>query len=113
MIGVNFAVFTENQASNFAVPIRFGIPLLERTGWEAPAKETKEGETSRPNAQPDKSGSTVGRSTLLELTSYTVNTSQRQIVLHIRLNPAVKYSGLLQCTTCHINDTKWVHADLE
>lgn len=36
VIGVNFAVFTENQASNFAVPIRFGIPLLERAGWKAP-----------------------------------------------------------------------------
>jgi len=46
VIGVNFAVFTENQASNFAVPIRFGIPLLERSGWEAPAKETKDGETA-------------------------------------------------------------------
>jgi S1-C subfamily serine protease len=46
VIGVNFAVFTENQASNFAVPIRFGISLLERSGWEAPAKETKDGETA-------------------------------------------------------------------
>jgi serine protease Do len=42
VIGVNFAVFTENQASNFAVPIRFAVPLLQRTGWEAPAKEAKE-----------------------------------------------------------------------
>jgi serine protease Do len=42
VIGVNFAVFTENQASNFAVPIRFGIALLERTGWEPPAKEDLE-----------------------------------------------------------------------
>ena len=42
VIGVNFAVFTENQASNFAVPIRFSLGLLERTGWEAPAKDTKE-----------------------------------------------------------------------
>jgi serine protease Do len=46
VIGVNFAVFTENQASNFAVPIRFGLNLLQRTGWEAPAKETKEPETA-------------------------------------------------------------------
>ena len=46
VIGVNFAVFTENQASNFAVPIRFSVGLLERTGWEAPAKETKEAETA-------------------------------------------------------------------
>jgi serine protease Do len=43
VIGVNFAVFTENQASNFAVPIRFSIPLLERTGWQPPPpKEGKE-----------------------------------------------------------------------
>ncbi|HLM24627.1 MAG TPA: hypothetical protein VK274_06190, partial [Pyrinomonadaceae bacterium] len=46
VIGVNFAVFTENQASNFAVPIRFGLPLLERAGWEAPVKETKDGEAT-------------------------------------------------------------------
>ncbi|HYK19290.1 MAG TPA: trypsin-like peptidase domain-containing protein [Pyrinomonadaceae bacterium] len=42
VIGVNFAVFTENQASNFAVPIRFGVTLLERAGWEPPAKEDLE-----------------------------------------------------------------------
>ncbi|HEY4423407.1 MAG TPA: trypsin-like peptidase domain-containing protein [Pyrinomonadaceae bacterium] len=57
VIGVNFAVFTENQASNFAVPIRFGIPLLERNGWEAPAKETADGETATQTAHPEKSGS--------------------------------------------------------
>ena len=57
VIGVNFAVFTENQASNFAVPIRFGIPLLQRSGWEAPTKETKEGESAGQTAHPDKSGS--------------------------------------------------------
>src|SRR6185295_11691434 len=46
VIGVNFAVFTENQASNFAVPIRFGLSLLERTGWEPPPKENKDLETT-------------------------------------------------------------------
>jgi S1-C subfamily serine protease len=45
VIGVNFAVFTENQASNFAVPSRFAVSLLERTGWTAP-KEGKELETA-------------------------------------------------------------------
>jgi S1-C subfamily serine protease len=49
VIGVNFAVFTENQASNFAVPSRFAISLLERTGWTAPPKEGKEVEA---NGQP-------------------------------------------------------------
>jgi serine protease Do len=47
VIGVNFAVFTENEASNFAVPIRYGISLLERTGWTSPAeKEPKEPEST-------------------------------------------------------------------
>jgi S1-C subfamily serine protease len=46
VIGVNFAVFTENQASNFAGPTRFAISLLERTGWTAPAKEGKEADTA-------------------------------------------------------------------
>ena len=58
VIGVNFAVFTENQASNFAVPIRFGINLLERTGWEPPAKENKEIETAgQSSTQAGQSGS--------------------------------------------------------
>lgn len=47
VIGVNFAVFTENQASNFAVPIQYGITLLERAGWKAPPpKDLKETESS-------------------------------------------------------------------
>ncbi|MGH9932029.1 MAG: trypsin-like peptidase domain-containing protein [Pyrinomonadaceae bacterium] len=45
VIGVNFAVFTENEGSNFAVPIRYGIALLERAGWTAPQdKDIKEPE---------------------------------------------------------------------
>nr|MBA2732149.1 trypsin-like peptidase domain-containing protein [Acidobacteriota bacterium] len=36
VIGVNFAIFTENTASNFAVPIRYAFTLLERAGWASP-----------------------------------------------------------------------------
>ncbi|HYE64103.1 MAG TPA: trypsin-like peptidase domain-containing protein [Pyrinomonadaceae bacterium] len=36
VIGINFAVFTENTASNFAVPVRYGVALLQRAGWEPP-----------------------------------------------------------------------------
>jgi S1-C subfamily serine protease len=36
VIGVNFAVFTENSASNFAVPVNYAITLLKRTGWKSP-----------------------------------------------------------------------------
>ncbi len=55
VIGVNFAVFTENQASNFAVPIRFGVSLLERNGWESPLKEPKDLETTGQSSHPTES----------------------------------------------------------
>ncbi len=47
VIGVNFAVFTENDASNFAVPIRYGTTLLERSGWKVPPEnDNNDPETS-------------------------------------------------------------------
>ena len=55
VIGVNFAVFTENQASNFAVPIRFALNLLERNGWQSPPKEGKEVETAGQSSHPTES----------------------------------------------------------
>lgn len=36
VIGVNFGVFTESNAANMAIPIRFAIDLLERAGWKSP-----------------------------------------------------------------------------
>jgi len=36
VIGITFAIFTENTASNFAVPIHFGVSVLEKSGWTAP-----------------------------------------------------------------------------
>jgi len=36
VIGITYAIFTENTASNFAVPIRYAIGLLEKSGWTAP-----------------------------------------------------------------------------
>lgn len=50
VIGVNFAVFTESQASNFAVPIRYAVNLLERTGWESPADSEIPNEGDNPSA---------------------------------------------------------------
>jgi serine protease Do len=53
VIGVNFAIFTENQASNFAVPIRYGLTLLERAGWTAPVeKDGKDTETASSQQNP-------------------------------------------------------------
>lgn len=36
VIGVNFGVFTENTASNMAVPIKFAIEILRKAGWRPP-----------------------------------------------------------------------------
>ncbi|HEX3558670.1 MAG TPA: trypsin-like peptidase domain-containing protein [Pyrinomonadaceae bacterium] len=35
VIGVNFATFTEMADQNYAVPIRFAFPLLQRAGWQS------------------------------------------------------------------------------
>ena len=49
VIGVNFGVFTENTASNMAVPIRFAIDLLKRAGWISPdAAQTEKNNESDP-----------------------------------------------------------------
>ena len=42
VIGVNFGVFTENTASNMAVPIRFAVDLLKRAGWRSPTEIQEE-----------------------------------------------------------------------
>lgn len=57
VIGVNFAVFTENQASNFAVPIRFGLALLEHAGWVAPTENESQADSA--SAGPQRPGTTV------------------------------------------------------
>ena len=36
VIGVNFGVFTENTAANMAVPIKFAVDLLKKSGWKSP-----------------------------------------------------------------------------
>jgi len=53
VIGITFAIFTENAASNFAVPIHFGISLLEKSGWTAPPSPDSEKEvaTGQPNSR--------------------------------------------------------------
>jgi S1-C subfamily serine protease len=35
VIGVNFGVFTENNAANMAVPIKIAVELLRRAGWKS------------------------------------------------------------------------------
>ncbi|HVS21258.1 MAG TPA: hypothetical protein VHD88_05380, partial [Pyrinomonadaceae bacterium] len=55
VIGITNSVFTENTASNFAVPVRHAITLLEKAGWTAPNLETEQKEgaaVSQTNARP-------------------------------------------------------------
>ncbi|MEK6279648.1 MAG: trypsin-like peptidase domain-containing protein [Acidobacteriota bacterium] len=51
VIGVNFAVLAGNQASNFAVPIQFGVTLLERAGWRFPPEKDNKDAESAPSPQ--------------------------------------------------------------
>jgi S1-C subfamily serine protease len=50
VIGVNFAIFTENTASNFAVPIRYASALLERAGWVSPDVPTEANSNANENS---------------------------------------------------------------
>jgi S1-C subfamily serine protease len=58
VIGINFAVFTENTASNFAVPVRYGITLLERAGWKTPEGLDEDNENSNTNPQGSRGSAT-------------------------------------------------------
>jgi S1-C subfamily serine protease len=50
VIGITFAIFTENTASNFAVPIRYAVTLLEKAGWIGPVNaETEPKESAAAN----------------------------------------------------------------
>jgi S1-C subfamily serine protease len=54
VIGITFGIFTENPGSNFAVPIRFGVSLLEKSGWKAPTNleaEQKVAESGQANSR--------------------------------------------------------------
>lgn len=35
VIGINYLMFTGDTASNFAMPVRFAVRLLERAGWQS------------------------------------------------------------------------------
>ena len=65
VIGVNFAIFTENTASNFAVPIRYALSLLERAGWKSPEPDSAEpndnANANQSGARPPASGTNPSR----------------------------------------------------
>lgn len=49
VIGVNFGVFTENTASNMAVPIKFAIEILRKAGWKPPEEMQSASGNTNPN----------------------------------------------------------------
>jgi len=49
VIGVNFATFTEMPDQNYAVPVKFAYPVLERAGWK-PAETPEPAEAPNANA---------------------------------------------------------------
>jgi S1-C subfamily serine protease len=54
VIGITFAIFTENTASNFAVPIHYAVSLLEKAGWTSPVPaepEQKDAATAQTGAK--------------------------------------------------------------
>ena len=59
VIGVNYATFTELPDQNYAVPVRFAYPLLERAGWkhEEPS-ETQTANANTPQSKEVKPAST-------------------------------------------------------
>jgi hypothetical protein len=42
VIGVNFGVFTESNAANMAIPIKFALELLKKAGWKSPEEAETE-----------------------------------------------------------------------
>ncbi|MER3430766.1 MAG: hypothetical protein C4324_06920 [Blastocatellia bacterium] len=54
VIGINFGVFTENNASNMAVPIKFAIEILRKAGWRPPEEiqSQNSGQNAAPAASP-------------------------------------------------------------
>jgi hypothetical protein len=50
VIGVNFATFTEMEGQNYAVPVKYVFPLLERAGWKT--AEPSEDQNANSNTAP-------------------------------------------------------------
>jgi len=50
VIGVNFGVFVESNAANMAIPVKFAVEMLQRSGWAAPTPKASEVTTENPNA---------------------------------------------------------------
>jgi S1-C subfamily serine protease len=52
VIGVNFGTFTQLPDQNYAVPVRFAFPLLERAGWKTAEPAEEQNANANTNQQP-------------------------------------------------------------
>jgi S1-C subfamily serine protease/pSer/pThr/pTyr-binding forkhead associated (FHA) protein len=59
IIGVNFGVFTESNAANMAIPIRFAIELLKQTGWKSPEEILADTQNQATAANPNANSNTA------------------------------------------------------
>lgn len=59
VIGVNFGVFTESNAANMAVPIKFAIELLKKAGWKSPEELQQEANQTPQSASTEANTSVV------------------------------------------------------
>ena len=59
VIGVNFGVFTESNAANMAIPIRFAIELLKQTDWKSPEELLVESDNKEANPAENSNSSTA------------------------------------------------------
>jgi S1-C subfamily serine protease len=60
VIGVNFGVFTENTAANMAVPVKFAVDLLKRSGWKSPEQLQQEADQQSANSNVSAVGPSTG-----------------------------------------------------
>ena len=63
VIGVNYAIFTENTASNLAVPISYGLTLLQRAGWKSPEAPPEASLSENANANQNSSRTNAATTT--------------------------------------------------
>ncbi len=57
VIGINFGVFTENTASNLAIPVRYAIELLRKSGWKTPEEIQNDANSGTQNAETNSNAS--------------------------------------------------------
>jgi hypothetical protein len=59
VIGVNFGVFTENTAANMAVPIKYAIEVLKKSGWKSPEEMQSAGNLTPQTASANTNSNTA------------------------------------------------------